>query len=135
MPKNDRTLESALDYLSREARTQALDAIYCQLHNRANDLAGNTEQNDLDWFASRLWAETDFNRSWGRWSEVDTETRERYLNLAHASLVALVALMGRIESRTRTYAATLHDLLKADWAEKGEERYRRAPSLDDGGRE
>lgn len=107
-------LERELDFVSREARTMVLDSLYCTLHNHANDLAGNTAETDLEWFAAKLW-EWRTHKPGFHWEQVLTdEEREEWRETARVALEVLPLLMSKIESRCRAYAQAIQTLLAAE---------------------
>lgn len=91
-------LDTALHYVSREARYHVADSLACYLHNDGYALEGNTEANDVEWFARNLWdAETQFAP--GRWDTVDESTRERYRLTARTVIRVLPDFQLRIAHR------------------------------------
>jgi hypothetical protein len=126
-------LSDALDFVSREARTWVLDAVYCSFSNIAGDLEGNTAEHDVEWFARNLWERFGERRNWPvgpaveehllgrravcpRWDVAGEPEKELWRAIAKTSLDTLPGLMSRVAHRCRAVAAAVNAVLKAERA-------------------
>lgn len=101
-------------------RTNLLDALYCQFANTTGELLGNTEANDIEWFARRLWEAEDDRRIGWHWEQViGDEERERYRRWARTVLRELPMLMSRMAHRCEAHAKVIQTILRADRVEQG----------------
>ena len=102
-------LSDQLGFLTTEARFFVVDALYCQIFNKAGEIEGNTAENDTEWFARQIWQWTGHDR---RWSEPE---ERRYMEIARVAIERLPYLLGRISARLRTTAEALQTMR---WAER-----------------
>lgn len=113
-------ISAALDPLVVAWRTDLLDALYCEFHNAAGTLEGNTEASDIEWFARRIWeAEDDRRIGWHWESVIDESERERYRRLARVCLREAVGLMSRMANRLRLQSKAIQTILKAERLAEG----------------
>ncbi len=106
-----KNLEDALDFVTHEARYNVLDALYCHFFNEAGTLAGNTEANDVEWFAALLW---DSEHPLYPWYGATEEEQARYKKLAALVIQKLPFLVNRMVNRYRAIADALEVLAKAE---------------------
>jgi hypothetical protein len=108
----DDALDDALAFATRDAKHTVADALACHLHNDGYALEGNTETNDLEWFARTLWAEEmrEMPTNWGKLPDV---TRERYRRAAGAVIRALPAFQLRVAHRLITLSKVTRDIERA----------------------
>jgi hypothetical protein len=110
---NDHSLLSkALEFVSRDAKLKALDAMYCDLHNKAGVLSGNTAEHDVKWLAARIHAEHSAG-ALGDYDHLTNEAQAQYLVLATVAIASLPWLMDRIANRCYTQAEALRSVYKA----------------------
>jgi hypothetical protein len=88
--------ETITDYMTREARWFALDAMACTFHNHGYYLNGNNEQNDARWLAGSLSQALDFGR---RLEDAPEERQKELLKMARVAIKLLPGLCDRIASR------------------------------------
>lgn len=103
-------IESALDYASHEARHWMADALACHLHNDGYALEGNTEANDVDWFARNL---ADHARSVG-WDRLEIGEQEYYRATAKVVLAVLPDYQLRVAHRLITLSKVVRDIERAE---------------------
>lgn len=108
-------LDDAMHYASREARHSVADALAAHLHNDGYALEGNTEANDVEWFARNLWAQdagntaADFDRPY-----VAENVREQWRRAARAVLAVLPAFQLRVAHRLITLSKVVRDIERAE---------------------
>lgn len=122
MSKRSDELLGTLDDISQEHRYLVVDAVACEIFNLGNNLEGNTEESDLEWFARQIWLREDKMRVAGWWDAMIDSQKEEYLGIARACLEALPYLMLRIAHRCQDYAKVLGALEKAERLESQRRR-------------
>jgi hypothetical protein len=117
-------LSKALIWLGDKDRDDAVDAVYCELHNRGQQLAGNTPESDVDWFARLIWAEQHENDPpWHFDDFISGKERQRYIELSEIVIRIMPRLMSRVADRSIAWAAACHTILRERAAvEKGERK-------------
>jgi len=116
-PKIDSPLlADALDFVGNDAKKAVLDAVYCELHNKGYNIEGNTEANDLEWFARNLYERR--YEQFRRWDALEEKDKDEWRRIAEASLQILPQLMGKVASRCIHYSQALHLILKQTWEQK-----------------
>jgi hypothetical protein len=106
-------LESALHYASQEARAYVADSLACYLHNDGYALEGNTEANDVGWFARTLWADDTDSLS-ADWDRAGEPTQRGYLRLAQSVLRVLPNFQLRVAHRLITLSKVVRDIERAE---------------------
>lgn len=100
-------LDDALSFASGQVRHHVADALACHLHNDGYALEGNTEGNDVEWFARTIWeAET------GRtgWDVVSDDVKTRYRRVARAVIAALPRFQERVARRLITLSKVVREI-------------------------
>jgi hypothetical protein len=110
-------LDEALSFASGQVRHHVADALACHLHNEGYALEGNTEANDVEWFARRIW-EVEVDPINERWETLNEKDRERYREIARAVLFALPAFQLRVAGRLITLSRVVRDIERASRPEK-----------------
>jgi hypothetical protein len=111
--KRQYDLDDALDFVGRDARHKVVDAVYCVLFNAAGTLEGNTEKNDVEWLARRMY-EINVRGVGTAWDYLEDDTKNEYLNMSKLAIQCLPLLTERIANRYRAYTDALHTLVKAE---------------------
>lgn len=105
-------LDDALHYASQETRSYVADSLACHLHNEGYQLEGNTEANDVEWFARNIYErENDARTPWDRMTDA---AREKYRVVAHAVIAVLPAYQLRIAHRLITLSKVVRDIERAE---------------------
>ena len=104
--------------LKKESHERVLDTLYCDLHNTANDLLGNTASTDFEWFTHALYKRVTERK----WDQAEENVRDHYTHVAKCALLCLEHLQGRVGRRAETLAGMLHELLAATWRDKEKKR-------------
>ena len=118
-------LDSALKYASLETRHHVADALACHLHNTGQGLAGNTEANDVEWFARRIFmAEGDGSRANWHWDV--SERKDDYRQIARTVIRALPEFQLRVAHRLIELSKVTRDISEAARKEHEAARRRRA---------
>lgn len=122
---NSSFLEDALHYASRETRNYVADSLACHLHNEGYALEGNTEANDVEWFARRLW-ETDVEPIRQRWDTLTEDGREQWRRIARAVIAALPDYQLRVAHRLIALSKVVREIERAERAQRESARRERA---------
>lgn len=104
-------LDDALNYASRETRSYIADSLACYLHNDGYALKGNTEANDVEWFARILYERPYENR---RWDRAGAETQEQYRQTARTVIAVLPEFQVRVAHRLITLSKVVRDIERAE---------------------
>lgn len=105
-------LDEALAFASLETRHWVADALACHLHNTGYNLSGNTEANDIEWFARAIWqAESDTVPS--GWERATAEVREHYHQIARVVLRVLPRFQERVAHRLIELSKVVRDIERA----------------------
>jgi len=105
-------LDDALAHCSREAQHAVADSLACHLHNEGYALEGNTEANDVEWFARAIY-QTAVQGLPADWDRAEEETREFYRETSRAVLAALPAFQLRVAHRLITLSKVTRDIERA----------------------
>lgn len=101
------------DLLTSDAEYLLLDALYCKLHNDGYYLDGNTEVDDLKWFANKLFV---FSKNGLRadrdWEALGKDGQKEWFDLARTCLAVIPVLYERIANRMKVQAQVLKSLEK-----------------------
>jgi hypothetical protein len=117
-------LEDAMHYASREARHSVADALACHLHNDGYALDGNTEANDVEWFARTLWERTrEYDGGWDRQSD---ELREAWRQTVRGVLAVLPDFQLRVAHRLITLSKVVRDIERSERKQRDAVRSGRA---------
>jgi transcriptional regulator with XRE-family HTH domain len=148
----NKSLDWFVQYAPAESESQwpwvSRDDLMAELHNAVNDLTGNTEGNDCEWFARTLWqtlsdygmgsvdgqhlaidnatfaaAELVPNRFWtgkARWESLSDGEQSQWRQLARGCQYVLPRLCERIGRRYQAWAKATRDLSRAAEAAGGE---------------
>lgn len=103
-------LEDALGFVTHKARHDVLDSLACYLHNTGYALQGNTEANDVEWFARRLWDHN--NRGNGRWDLADDA--DTWRAIARVVVAALPDYQMRVAHRLIELSKVVRDIERAE---------------------
>lgn len=104
-------LDDALAHVSREARHIVADQLACHFHNDGYTLEGNTEANDVEWFARVLYCRRDIPVAWDR---ADERTKDQYREIARGVLEVLPAFQTRVAHRLITLSKVVRDIERAE---------------------
>lgn len=116
-PRDDSSqLEDALAFVPPPHRHNATDSLACYLHNDGYALEGNTEANDVEWFARTLFDRKNDNP--GAWNVMPEAAKEPYQEIARAVLAVLPAFQLRIAHRLITLSKVVRDIERAARLEK-----------------
>ena len=135
-------IEDALHYASRETRNYIVDSLACHLHNEGYALEGNTEANDVEWFARNLYDRRYENP---RWDATSDEVKDRYRQTARAVVAVLPDFQLRIAHRLIALSKVVREIERAERRQReaarapavslpGDERSGSAPSRSPGTR-
>ena len=106
-------LDDALRYASRETRNHVADALACHLHNDGYQLEGNTEANDVEWFARTLYCRKDIPAAWDRASD---EVKAAHREIARGVIAVLPDFQLRIAHRLIALSKVVRDIERAERA-------------------
>lgn len=110
-------LDDALDFCGQSERHKVADAIYCCLHNTGQTLAGNTQEDDVEWFARNLYEEWISHRPGPpRWDAASPEHREMFHGVARTCIKVMPRLQERIASRLIDLSRVLRAIERAERA-------------------
>lgn len=109
-------LDDALSFASGQLRHHVADALACHLHNDGYALEGNTEANDVEWFARTIW-ETETGGS--RWDIASDEVKESYRRTARAVIAALPRFQERVARRLITLSKVVREIERAARTTRG----------------
>lgn len=111
--RNDSSfLDDALHFASREAQQWVADALACHLHNTGYALEGNTEANDVEWFAQALYQDvTSGVRT--HWENATEEFREGYRRTARTVIRVLPDFQLRVAHRLIALSKVVRDIERA----------------------
>lgn len=115
MSDRDSFLDGALNFASRETRGYVADALACHLHNDGYALEGNTEANDVEWFARNLYERFHVNTVWER---ADDTAKERYRGIGRDVIALLPDLQLRIAHRLITLSKVVRDIERAERSQR-----------------
>ena len=110
---SNNSLSNELDFVSGGAKDLVRDAVQAILFSKGNELGGNTQANDLNWFAREIYEEM---HPFAFWKDLPSEQREHWHEIASASLNRLPSLMERIADRCRVQSETLRSLMESEKA-------------------
>lgn len=113
---NDRAsfIETALEYASRETRNHVADSLACYLHNDGYALEGNTEANDVEWFARNTFERHPDRRDGRGWERAADDEKERYRDIARGVMAVLPDFQLRIAHRLITLSKVVRDIERAE---------------------
>ncbi|HEY7236550.1 MAG TPA: hypothetical protein VH539_20485 [Gemmatimonadaceae bacterium] len=106
-------LDDALDFVSREAQHAVVDSLACHLHNDGYQLQGNTEANDVEWFARNIHQRRPGGGLPGDWDHISEAERESYRAVSRAVIDALPAFQLRVAHRLITLSKVTRDIERA----------------------
>lgn len=110
---NTTFLEDTLRHASRETRHLLADALYCHLHNTGYNLDGNTEANDVEWFAREI-AQVERGCVPGDWDRLPGGVQDGYRAAARAVIRALPRFQMRVAHRLIELSKVVQDIARAE---------------------
>jgi len=114
---NTSFLEDALDFCSQKERYHVAGALYCHLHNTAQELAGNTADNDVQWIARELYRDFKSRRPGIEdIAQATPEERSQWEDIARVCLRIMPHLQQRIASRLIELSKVMADIECAERA-------------------
>lgn len=122
-------LDDAMQYASLETRQRVADALACHLHNDGYALEGNSEANDVEWFARNLYER--FHNHARAWDRDGDDVKVRYREIARDVLALLPGFQLRIAHRLITLSKVVRDIERAERAQR-KSRAARSESRDAG---
>jgi hypothetical protein len=111
-PLDASLLDTALNYASRETRNHVADALACHLHNDGHVLEGNTEANDVEWFARNLYERLRDGAL--RWENTQPNVQDTYREHARTVLAVLPDFQLRVARRLITLSKVVRDIERAE---------------------
>lgn len=119
---SDKTpLEKALDFASAETRYWVIDALACMFHNEGNTLSGNTEVNDVEWFARDLYSE--YNGGFTNWDSLSEDIKTHWRKTAKVTLSRLPYIVSRIVARYQAISSALEVMERLERAAKEKAKF------------
>lgn len=103
-------LDDALAECSRDAKHAVVDSLACHLHNDGYALEGNTEANDVEWFARNLYEREAEPGPWERATEL---AKRDYRSIARGVLAVLPQFQLRVAHRLITLSKVTRDIERA----------------------
>jgi hypothetical protein len=102
-------LDDALGFASGQVRHHVADALACHLHNEGYALEGNTEANDIEWFARNLYE----NGGTSSWDRAPESSRGEYRAIARNVLLVLPRFQERVAHRLISLSKVVREIERA----------------------